>query len=177
MYAAVRTRSDALSLVPALKQALWSVAGGVPVSRVEPLDSVIDRGLRPTRLLAVLAALAGGVTLLLGALGIYAVISHAVARRMRELGVRSALGAGRWQLLRGELSGATRIVVTGLGAGLILAWLAGRALRGALFGIGAFDAPSLLATLLLLAAVAYAAAFFPARRASVVSPARVMRED
>jgi predicted permease len=177
MHAVVRTKSDAMALVPALKQSLWSVAGGVPVSRVEPLDRVIDRGLRPTQVLAVLAALAGGVTLLLGAFGIYAVISHAVARRMRELGVRSALGADRGQLLRGELAGATRIVTVGLGAGLLLALLAGSALRGALFGVGALDIPSLAATVLLLAAVAYTAAFFPARRASVVSPARVIREE
>ena len=116
------------------------------------------------------------MTLLLGALGIYAVVSHAVARKLRELGVRSALGAGRSRLLRDELRAATRIVAAGLGGGLLLAWLAGRALRGALFGIGALDPPSLAAALLLLAAVAYLAALIPARRASTVDPARVMRD-
>ncbi len=177
MYAVVRARRDPMALMPRLKEAVWSVASGAPVSQVETLDQVAERGLRPTRTLAILAALAGAVTLLLGALGIYAVISHAVARRLRELGVRSALGADRGRLLMGELGGATRIVAVGLGAGLLLAWLAGRALQGVLFGVGALDLPSLVGALLLLAAVAYAAAFLPARRASAVDPARVMREE
>jgi predicted permease len=177
MYAVVRARRDAMALMPELKQAVWSVAKGVPISRIESLERVAERGLRPTRTLAILAAVAGGVTLLLGALGIYAVISHAVARKLRELGVRSALGADRARLLRGELGGATRIVVAGLGAGVLLAWLAGRALRGTLYGIGALDPPSFAAALLLLGGVAYLAAFLPARRASAVDPARVMREE
>jgi predicted permease len=177
MYAVVRARGEPMALVPELKQAVWSVAAGVPISRVETLERVADRGLRPTRTLAILAAVAGGVTLLLGALGIYAVISHAVARRLRELGVRSALGADRGRLLRGELGGATRIVVAGLGTGLVLAWLVGRALEGALYGIAALDPPSLAGALLLLAGVAYLAALLPARRASAVDPARVMREE
>ncbi len=177
LYAVVRARQDAMALMPELKQAVWSVASGVPISRVETLQHVAERGLRPTRTLAILAALAGGVTLLLGALGIYAVINHAVARKLRELGVRSALGADRGRLLRGELGNATRIVAVGLGAGLILAWLVGRALQGTLYGVGALDLPSLAGAVLLLAAVAYAAAFFPARRASTIDPARVIREE
>jgi len=177
MYAVVRTDRDAMALLPTLKQSVWSVSSGVPISRVTSLEGVAERGLRPTRTLAILAAVAGSVTLLLGALGIYAVVSHAVARKRRELGVRSALGAGRGRLLRGEMHAATRIVVGGLAAGLLLAWLAGRALRGTLFGIGALDPPSLVATLLLLGGVAYLAAFLPARRASAVDPACVMREE
>ena len=177
MYAVVHARGDAMALMPDLKRAIWSVSSGVPISRVETLAGVAERGLRPTRTLAILAALAGCVTLLLGALGIYAVISHAVTRRLRELGVRSALGADRGRLLRGEMVGATRIVAVGLGAGLVLSWAAGRALRGALYGVGALDLPSFAAALLLLGSVAYLAAFLPARRAAAVDPARVMREE
>ena len=177
MYAVVRARQDAATLLPELKQSVWSVSAGVPISRIETLERIADRGLKPTRTLAVLAALAGAVTLLLGALGIYGVVSHAVARRTRELGVRAALGAGRTRLLRGELAGATRIVVQGLGAGLFLAWATGRALRGTLYNVGALDLPSLAAAFALLAGVAYLAAWLPARRASAVDPARVMREE
>jgi predicted permease len=177
MYAVVRARTDPAALMPDLKQAIWSVSPGVPISRVETLDQVAARGLRPTRTLALLAALAGAVTLLLGALGIYAVVSHAVARRTRELGVRAALGAGRARLLRGELAGVSRIVATGVGAGLLLAGLAGRALRGTLYGVGAIDLPSLAAAVTLLGGVAYLAAWLPARRAATVDPVRVMREE
>lgn len=177
MYAVVRGRQEPAALMPDLKQAIWSVSAGAPISRVATLGQVAARGLKPTRTLALLAALAGGVTLLLGALGIYAVVSHAVARRTRELGVRAALGAGRARLLRGELAGVSRIVAAGVGAGLFLAWLAGRALRGALYGVGAIDLPSLAAAVTLLGGVAYLAAWLPARRAATVDPVRVMREE
>lgn len=177
MYAVVRARQDPTALMPELKRVIWSVAAGVPISRVETLEHVAQRGLQPTRTLTILAAVAGVVTLLLGALGIYGVVSHMVARRLREIGVRAALGAGRARLLRGELTGATRIVLAGLGAGLVLAWVAGRALRGALYGVGPLDVPSLAVAVTLLCATAYFAAYLPARRASTVDPARIMREE
>lgn len=177
MYAVVRGRQDPLALLPELKKAIWSVSAGAPISRVGTLEDMAARGLRPTRTLAVLASLAGLVTLLLGALGIYGVVSQTVARRTRELGVRAALGAGRKRLLRGELAGASRIVIGGLTVGLFLAWATGRALRGALFGVAPFDLPSLAGALALLAGVAYLAAYLPARRASSVDPATVMREE
>jgi len=177
MYAVVRARQDPAALMPELKKAVWSVSAGVPISRVETLARVANRGLRPTRTLATLAALAGAVTLLLGALGIYAVVSHAVARRVRELGVRAALGADRARLLRGELTNTTRIVAWGLLVGLFLAWLAGRALRSALYGVHVLDAPTLAAALALLGGAAYVAALLPARRAATVDPVRVLRQE
>jgi putative ABC transport system permease protein len=177
MYAVVRARGEPLALLPELKKALWTVSAGAPVSRVKTLTQLVDGGLRPTRTLAVLAALAGMVTLLLGTLGTYAVVSHGVARRLREIGVRAALGADRSQLVRGELSSATRIVAVGLAGGLALSWVAGRSLRGVLFGVGSLDAVSFLAALAALVAVGYLAAYVPARRAAGVDPVRVMREE
>lgn len=173
----VRTDADPLTLVSEVKRAVWSVSSGVPVSRVETLDRIVDRGLLLTRTLAALAGIAGGVTLLLGALGIYGVVSHAVARRLRELGVRAALGADRGRLLRGELAGATRIVVAGLGAGLLMSWLLGYGLRGVLYGVPALDLPSFAVATALLTSVAYMAAYLPARRASSVDPVRIIREE
>lgn len=177
MYAVVRARQDPTALMPELKKAVWSVSAGVPISRVQTLARVAERGLRPTRTLAILAAVAGAVTLVLGALGIYAVVSHAVSRRVRELGVRAALGADRARLLRGELASTTRIVAGGLLVGLFLAWLAGRALGSALYGVHALDAPTLAAALALLGGVAYVAALLPARRAATVDPVRVLRQE
>lgn len=177
MFAVVRTRGEPTALLPALKNAVWSVSKGAPVSRVMTLAQVLDAGLRPTRTLAILAALAGAVTLLLGALGTYGVVSHAVTRRIREIGVRAALGADRGQLLRGEMAQATRIIAVGLVGGLGLAWLTGRALQGVLFGVGALDVASLTTALVLLAGVGYLAAYVPARRAAGVDPVSVMREE
>lgn len=164
-------------MMPELKRAIWSVSAGVPISRMETLAQVEERGLRPTRTLTILAAVAGTVTLLLGGLGVYGVISHVLIGRMHELGVRAALGAGRGRLLRGELLGTTRLVASGLGAGLLLAWVLGHALRGALYGVRPLDLPSFAAATALLTGVAYLAAYVPARRASIVDPVRILREQ
>ncbi len=177
LYAVVRTRTDPVALLPRMKKAIWSVSPGTPVSRVRTLRQILDKGLEPTRILTLLAALAGGVTLLLGALGTYGVVSHGVARRAREIGVRVALGANRGQLLRGELARATRIVVMGVVAGLGLAWLTGQALHGVLFGVAPSDMASLAVAVSSLAAIGYLAAFLPARRAARVDPMEVMREQ
>ena len=177
MSAMARTRQDPATLVPALKEAIWSVSAGVPVNRVETLDQIVDKGLQPTRVLTMLAGVAGGVTLLLGGLGIYGVVSHTVARHTRELGVKAALGADSGQLLRSELAVATRIVVIGLTTGVAAAWAAGKGMGSLLHGVDALDPPSFGGALLLLGGVAYAAAWVPARRAARVDPASVIREE
>jgi ABC-type antimicrobial peptide transport system permease subunit len=156
---------------------MWGVSAGVPISRVATLEAVRDRGLSGTRALTLLAGLAGAVTLLLGALGVYGVVSHSVTRRLREIGVRAALGADRRQLLMGELSRASRIVAWGLPAGLLAAWVAGRSLQGVLFGVSALDPLALSSSALALAAVAYLSALWPARRAARVDPVQVIREE
>ncbi len=176
MYAVVRMRGQPDELRPRLEAAVRLVSAGTPISQVTTLRQVADSGLRSTRTLALLAAVAGLTTLLLGALGTYAVVSYGVTLRLRELGVRAALGADRGRLLRGELAAATRIVALGLSGGLCLAWLTGRALQGALFGVGALDPASFGVSLTLLAGVGYLAAYLPARRAGAVDPASVMRE-
>lgn len=177
MYGVVRAHGEPMGLVPALKDAIWSVSAGVPVSRVQALDRIVSGGLLLPRILTTLAAIAGSVTLLLGALGVYGVVSHAVARRRRELGVRAALGADRNRLLRGELHQATGIVVSGLVAGLALAWATGRGLASVVSGVESIDIPAFAGALGLLGVVAYCAAWLPARSAARVDPVRIIRED
>lgn len=177
MYAVVRTQEDPAVLLPTLKRAVWSVSAGVPISRVATLEAIRDRGLQGTRVLTLLAGFAGAVTLLLGALGVYGVVSHSVTRRLREIGVRAALGADRRQLLLGELGRATRIVAWGLPAGLLAAWVAGRSLQGVLFGVSTLDPVALAAAVVALASVAYLSALLPARRAARVDPVQVIREE
>lgn len=176
MSAVVRLRDRPSDALPDLERAIRSVSARAPISHVTTLREVADRGLRGARILALLAAVAGVVTLLLGAMGTHAVVSYAVARHRREIGVRAALGADRGRLVRAELAAATRIVGVGLGGGLALAWLVGIALRGALFGIGASDPASLGVALVVLAGVGYLAAYVPARRAAGVDPASVMKD-
>lgn len=177
MYAAVRAIGEPSALVPQLEKAVHSVSPEAPVFRVTTLSQVWERGLRPEQTLAILATLAGVVTLLLGTLGTYAVVSQGVARRVREIGVRAALGADRGRLLRGEMSRTTRIVALGLAGGLILAGVAGRLLEGALFGVSPVDPMSLAVSLILLGSVGCIAAYVPARRAARVDPLTVLRGE
>ncbi|HKJ94663.1 MAG TPA: FtsX-like permease family protein, partial [Gammaproteobacteria bacterium] len=176
MSAVVRTRDQPEDLLPELRDAIHSVSTGAPISRVTTLQEIADAGLRSTRILALLAAVAGFVTLLLAALGTYAVVSYAVSRRRREIAVRAAVGADRGRLLRGELATATRIIGSGLAGGLGLSWIAGAALRGTLFGVGSMDPVSIGAALAVLAGVGYLAAYMPARRAAAVDPASILRD-
>ncbi|HSM04277.1 MAG TPA: ABC transporter permease [Longimicrobiales bacterium] len=177
MHAVVRVRDARGDLLPTLKDAVWSVAPGVPVSRVATLAGMADRSVRPTRLLTVLAAVTAGFTLLLGALGVYGVVSHAVANRVRELGVRAALGATGTRLVQEEIRRAASILVPGLGLGLFAAWIAGRGIRSLLFGVAPFDAPALTVAAGILVAVGLLAAWLPARRAARVDPATVLQSE
>ena len=174
-YAVVRTRSAAD--LDALKAAVWSVSPGVPVGDIRPLSALVAETVRPTRLLALLALGVGGVTLLLGGVGVYGVAAYATGRRRREHGIRAALGADRSSLLRGELRRAGRLVFWGTILGLSGAWAVGRALDSVLFGVRAADPWVLSGAAAVLIAAGFAAAWIPARRAAGADPASALRSD
>lgn len=177
MYAVVRARSHDPDLLGVLKEAVWSVSPGVPITRVATLAAVADRGLRPTRILSTLALLTGVVTLLLGATGVYGVVSQAVTYRKGELGLRAALGATGTRLLRGELRRSLGILVPGAALGVFTAWAGGRGVRSLLFGVSPLDPAVLAGTLVLLTGAVLLAAWLPARRAARVDPASVLQAE
>ncbi len=177
MHAVVRVRDAGGDLLPALKDAVWSVSPGVPVTQVATLAGMADRAVRPTRLLTVLAAITAAVTLLLGALGVYGVVNHAVAERTRELGVRAALGATGHRLVREQLRRAVTMLVPGLAFGGFAAWAAGRGIQSLLFGVAPLDPAALGAAGTILVAVGLLAAWLPARRAARVDPAAVLQAE
>ena len=114
---------------------------------------------------------------MLAAGGIYGVISYLVAQRSHELGIRMALGAGRWGLLRLVLGQSLWLTLTGIAAGLAGSALLTRFLSTLLFGVKAGDPPTLAAVAALLAVVALAASYIPARRAIAVDPLRCLRDE
>jgi ABC-type antimicrobial peptide transport system permease subunit len=116
------------------------------------------------------------LALLLAAVGIYGVVSHAVSQQSREIGIRLALGAGPSDEIRRIVGRGSWLVATGIVAGLMLAIAGGRVLAGLLYGVTPTDPAVLATTAALLAAVGVAAAFVPALRASRVDPAVVLRE-
>jgi ABC-type antimicrobial peptide transport system permease subunit len=118
-----------------------------------------------------------GLALMLACTGLYGVIAYAVAERTRELGVRMALGASRSDVLMLVLGQSGRLVVNGIAIGLVAAAFGVHMLDSLLYGVQATDATTFAAVPLVLAVVALAAAFIPARRATRVDPIITMRAE
>jgi ABC-type antimicrobial peptide transport system permease subunit len=124
-------------------------------------------------LLSVFAALA----LALAAIGVYGVLSYAVSTRTQEIGIRMALGAARHDVVGMVVSQVLRLVASGVGIGLLLAALLGRALRTLLFGVSPTDPVTLIAVSAALTVVALMAGYLPARRASRINPVQALRYE
>lgn len=126
------------------------------------------------------AWLVGGfavMALLLGVVGLYGVVSYSVGQRTREIGVRMALGAERATVYRMVLGEAGRLILVGVAAGLALSVGAALLIRKLLFGVAAWDAPTLVAVAAVLALSALLASYLPAHRAASVSPAEALRTE
>ena len=172
---AVRTAGNPLSVANTAREAIWSVDRGVPVSDIQGMGTLIGTTLaRPQLLLSLLGAFAG-TGLALGAIGIYGVVAFGVARRRREIGIRMALGAERRTVVGLVLRESAGYAATGISAGLVLAAVASRALKGLLFEVSPTDAGTygLLAAGVL--AVVAIASYAPARRAASVNPVESLR--
>ena len=176
-FLVARTRSDALSAVPAIRAELEALDPSVPLASIATMEQRRDAMLAAPRFGAVVLAAFAAAALLLATIGLYGVLAYAVAQRSREIGIRVALGALPSDVRRLISGHAGRLVVAGIVVGIVPAWLGARALRGFLFGVGTFDWPTVAGTALVLAAAALAASWFPARRASRVDPAVTMRAE
>jgi predicted permease len=131
----------------------------------------------PPRMAALLLSVFGGLALLLAAVGIYGVVSYAVSRRTREMGIRMSLGASAADVVRMSVGGGMKLVLAGGAVGVVLAGGVTWAISGFLFGIEPNDIVTFVSIPLLLSAVALLAAWVPARRASAVDPARALRSE
>ncbi len=172
-----RAGGDPARVVPALLALAGSIDPRMPVTSVHTLDIDVEAGISSERMLGYLSALFAGLTLLLAGIGLYGVLASAVARRTREIGLRLALGAQRRDVavLLGRESAV--LLFLGVAAGGFLAFAGARVLRGVLFGVAATDPATLVASILLLGAVALAAAAAPLRRASRVDPMVALRSE
>jgi ABC-type antimicrobial peptide transport system permease subunit len=176
---AVVLRVDGDPLLPAneLRQAVSGLDPSVAPARIRPLRSLVDEALAPDRFVAVLLSAFAAVALLLAAVGVYGVTSHAVARRTREVAVRLALGADAARVLRGIVRGVLAMTVAGLAIGLAGSVAVGGVLGRFVFGVGPLDPETLAGTAALLGAVALLAAWSPARRAGRADPVRGLRPE
>ncbi|MDQ2767138.1 MAG: ABC transporter permease, partial [Gemmatimonadota bacterium] len=179
MLLVIRTTSDgeARALPVALRAAIADVDPTVPVSEALPLGGFVSQSAARTRFATTLLALFAAVALLLGATGIYGLMTASVSRRTREIGVRMALGATSRDVLRMVLGESADITFVGVVVGIAGAIAAGRLLRGLLFGVSTTDVEVLVSVAALLAIVAIVASLAPARRASRVDPQTAIRAE
>jgi len=131
----------------------------------------------PPRMAALLLSVFGGLALLLAAIGIWGIVSHAVARRTREVGIRLSMGATGRDVIGMLVGGGMRIVGVGIVIGLALSAGAGILVGGFLYGVGSFDPVAFIGIPVLLGAVALVASWIPARRAAGVDPVRALRSE
>jgi putative ABC transport system permease protein len=172
-----RTDGDPDALGDPLRAAIWSVDPDQPVWKIRSMESLVARDLAPQRFTAVLSSSFAVLALLLAVVGVYGVMSYAVAQRTREIGIRMALGAGRGEVERMVLGRGLRIVVAATVLGLAAAYGAARLLASQLFGVPPTDLATFVAVPLGLAAVAMLACWLPARRAARVDPAVALQGE
>jgi ABC-type antimicrobial peptide transport system permease subunit len=171
----VRTHGDPRSLLQAIRPIVHSVAPSRAVFGVKTLQEFLDATMDEPRMNTRMLTWFAGAALLLAAVGLYSLVSLSVTSRTREIGVRMTLGARPGRIVLQVLARVARLLSAGIGAGLMLLFLAERLLRSVLFGVSPLDAVTLAATVLVLAVVAGVATVIPARRAARIDPLQAMK--
>ncbi len=173
----IRTYGDPVTLVPSLKNAIWSVDRNKPIVRVVTMNKLLAVTEAERPFVLTLFEVFGIVALVLAAVGIYGILSGSVTERTREIGVRVALGASRGDILSLVLRQGMRLTAIGIVLGLCGAIAASRALATLLFGISRLDPAAYLGVIALLAVVAATACWTPAWRAARVDPSITLRAE
>jgi putative ABC transport system permease protein len=173
----VKTRGPSAAIVPSLRAAVATVDASVPIFDVMPLEDRVDAAMARPRFNAAIVALFAGAALLLAAIGVYGVLSYSVSSRMREMGVRLALGADAARVMAHVVGEGLRLAAIGAAAGCVAALAFARLLQGLLAGVAASDPRILTGGAAIMLIVAAIAAFLPARRAAAVDPVVVLRDS
>ncbi len=177
MVVYVRTRGDPLLLKDAIRREVASVAPDWQVTAIRSMEQQLGVSLAPQRVAGTVLSLFGVIALLLAGVGLYGVVSYAVASRRREIGVRLALGARRQEVVGLMVRLGLRLAFWGLVVGMPAAWAISRLLASFLIGASSSNAWTFALAALLLAGVALVAAWIPARRAAQVHPMSALRTD
>src|SRR5579872_1959973 len=166
----VRTENDPLALVSAVRNELQQMDPEQPMAAIATMDQLLAGSLSRSRFTMLVLGVFGALALVLACVGIYGVIAYSVTQRTQEFGIRMALGASRHDVFRLVLRHGTRLTLLGIGLGIVAALIVTRLLATLLYGISATDPLTFAAVALLLALVALAACYIPARRATRVDP-------
>lgn len=173
----VRSGQDPLGLVPSVRSTLRTMAPDQPISSIKTLDQVVSDSVVSQRFDATLLTVFGAIALLIATVGVYGVISYSVAQRTNEIGIRMALGATRGRVMGMVLGQGLRLALAGVVVGLAASYWLTRLLRELLYGVKPTDSVTFISVSLVLLAVALAACWFPARRATRVDPIVALRYE
>ncbi|UCD51605.1 MAG: FtsX-like permease family protein, partial [Phycisphaerales bacterium] len=173
----VRTLGDPLAVADGIRQVVRGIDPELEVSGLHTMGEMINGQLRRERMLSQLTGFFSLSALALACLGLYGILSYAVTRRTREIGVRMALGAQRRNVLAGIIRQGMMLTLLGCLLGIILALALTRAVSSLLYGVTATDPVTFLLTVLLLGTVALLSCWLPARRAARVNPTEALRYE
>ena len=174
---AVKTAVPPMSVVPALREAVLSLDREQPINRIQTMNEIVSNTYGQIRFPMTLLWIFSALALVLSAIGIFGVMSYTVSRRVREMAIRVALGAGRSDVMRLVLKEGLAVTLSGVVAGLAGAFALSRLLKGYVYGITSTDPLTFTLASLLLTAVALLAACVPARRAARVDPIVALRHE
>ncbi len=176
-WVVVRAQGDPMSLTGAVRACIRALDRGLPISNIGSMEDVMTTARSRPRFLTLLLTLFSSLSLILAALGIYGVISYAVAQRTNEIGIRMALGARSGDVIRLIGAAGVRLALAGTALGAAGAFVLTRFLSGLLFGVSSLDPLTFVAMAVTLIAVTLLACYIPARRASRVDPLIALRYE
>ncbi len=174
---ALRTGHEPTSLVNAVRAQVAGPTRDQPIYNVQTMEQNISGSLAERRFAMLLLIIFAATALLLAAVGVYGVMSYAVTRRIHELGIRSALGASRWEIVGLVVRQGMKLAAIGMAAGLLAAVVLARFMADLLYGVRPDDPATLVAVALLLGGIALLACYIPARRATAVDPVVALRSE
>jgi putative ABC transport system permease protein len=177
LVVAARTPGDPRAIVDDVRRALARVNANQPVFDIMTMPQLLNEKTIGLQYVASVMGVFAGLAMLLAVLGLYAVMTYLVAQRVREIGVRIALGATAADVTRLTLGQAARLTAAGVGVGLVLALALGRAMEAGLLGIVSSDLRISAGLALLLGVTALGASYLPARRAAAVDPIVALRSE
>jgi putative ABC transport system permease protein len=175
MALVVKSGDDPTALTSAIREVVHSIDKDQPIRAISTMKELVSYSVGTRRMTLMLLGLFSGLALILGAIGIYGVISYSVVQRTHEIGIRIALGAPRREVLRLVVSPGLKLAGAGIAIGIVAAFGLARLMSSLLYGVSATDFETFTGVAILLALVALLACYVPARRAMRVDPIVALR--
>ena len=174
---AVRTAAEPAGITSAVRHAIHEISPQTPLIDVRTMDEIVDESLSPQRFNMLLLGAFAGLALVLAAVGLYSVVAYATRQRVKEIGIRLALGAGSSDVLRGVVLDGLRPTLIGVAIGTATAIFLSHLMATLIYGVKATDVSTYAAVAALLTGVGVLASIIPAYRATLIDPVRILRDE